>query len=83
MLHFYVSIKLANSVDPDQTPHSAASDLGLHCLLRTVCPIRVNMVFTLYYNYANFQALGGFSVFMSPGTDLTDNARFGSRSVLD
>ena len=22
----------ANSVDPDQTPHSAASDLGLHCL---------------------------------------------------
>ena len=23
----------ANSVDPDQTPHSAASDLGLHCLL--------------------------------------------------
>ena len=23
---------LANSGDPDQTPHSAASDLGLHCL---------------------------------------------------
>ena len=22
----------ANSVDPDQTPHSAASDLGPHCL---------------------------------------------------
>ena len=22
----------AKSVDPDQTPHSAASDLGLHCL---------------------------------------------------
>ena len=22
----------ANSVDPDQTPQSAASDLGLHCL---------------------------------------------------
>ena len=22
----------ANGVDPDQTPHSAASDLGLHCL---------------------------------------------------
>ena len=21
-----------NSVDPDQTPHSAASDLGLYCL---------------------------------------------------
>ena len=24
---------VANSEDPDQTPHSAASDLGLHCLL--------------------------------------------------
>ena len=23
----------ADSVDPDQTLHSAASDLGLHCLL--------------------------------------------------
>ena len=23
---------LANSIDPDQTPRSAASDLGLHCL---------------------------------------------------
>ena len=22
----------ANSVDPDQTPHSTAPDLGLHCL---------------------------------------------------
>ena len=22
----------ANSIGPDQTPHSAASDLGLHCL---------------------------------------------------
>ena len=26
----------ANSEDPDQTPHSAASDLGLHCLPNTV-----------------------------------------------
>ena len=28
----------ANSVDLDQTPRSAASDLGLHCLPRPVCP---------------------------------------------
>ena len=28
---------MANSVDPDQMPRSAASDLGLHCLLRPVC----------------------------------------------
>ena len=26
----------ANSGDPDQTPHSAASDLGLHCLKITL-----------------------------------------------
>ena len=26
----------ANSGDPDQTPRSAASDLGLHCLLSTL-----------------------------------------------
>ena len=26
----------ANSGDPDQTPHSAASDLGLHCLPVTI-----------------------------------------------
>ena len=29
---------MANSVDPDQTPQNAASDLGLHCLLRPGCP---------------------------------------------
>ena len=27
---------LANSTDPDQMPHSAASDLGLHCLPITI-----------------------------------------------
>ena len=29
---------MANSVDPDRTPHVAASDLGQHCLLWYVCP---------------------------------------------
>ena len=29
---------MENSVDPDQMPHSEASDLGLHCLQRTICP---------------------------------------------
>ena len=28
---------MANSVDPDQRPHSAASDLDLHCLQRPIC----------------------------------------------
>ena len=35
----------ANSGDPDQTPHSAASDLGLHCLPITHLGIfRLNLV---------------------------------------
>ena len=29
---------MANSVDPDQTASSEQSDLGLHCLLRPICP---------------------------------------------
>ena len=29
---------MANSGDLDETPHSAASHVGLHCLLRHVCP---------------------------------------------
>ena len=31
---------MANSVDPDETPHSAASHLGLYCLLR---PVHLNI----------------------------------------
>ena len=30
---------MANSVDPDQMPHSVASDLGLHCLPKLSLPI--------------------------------------------
>ena len=30
--YFEYIFLLANSEDPDQTPHSVASDLGLHCL---------------------------------------------------
>ena len=29
----------ADSGDPDQTPHSAASDLGLHCLPVTLLQV--------------------------------------------
>ena len=39
---------MANIVDPDQMPHSVASDQGLHCLLWPVCLsvliLRINMV---------------------------------------
>ena len=29
-----IARQVANRLDPDQMPHSVASDLGLHCLLR-------------------------------------------------
>ena len=35
----------ANSVDPDQTPRSAASDLGLYCLpMSLLCDARLKWV---------------------------------------
>ena len=33
-----IPVYMANSVDPDQMLHVAASDLGLHCLQRPICP---------------------------------------------
>ena len=40
---------MANRVDPDQMPCSAASDLGLHCLLRFVVQLHsVNTVIGLF-----------------------------------
>ena len=38
MLCLKIAGWVANSVDPDGTPRSAASHLGLYCLLRPVCP---------------------------------------------
>ena len=36
---------MANSIDPDQMPHSVASDLGLHCLLKlSVLILSINIV---------------------------------------
>ena len=32
------AVCMANNVDSDQMLHSAASDLGLHCLRRPICP---------------------------------------------
>ena len=37
-----------NNVDPDQTPHDVASDLGLHCLPMT--PLRVSSKKGLTYH---------------------------------
>ena len=34
-----ITVCMANSVDPDQMPHFAASDLDLHCLQSLYVPI--------------------------------------------
>ena len=31
LFYFWWKILSANNIDPDQTPHYVASDLGLHC----------------------------------------------------
>ena len=41
----------ANSGDPDQTPRSAASDLGLHCLPNTL--LRVSRLQWVKHCYSN------------------------------
>ena len=38
----------ANSADPDQTPHSAASDLALHCLPITLLWVSTGLIFPLF-----------------------------------
>ena len=35
-IQFLMENSLANTVDPDQTPHYVASNLGLHCLPMTL-----------------------------------------------
>ena len=49
---------MANSVDPDQTPRSAASDLSLHCLQGLSVPVlRVITVYILEGNEGPDHAL--------------------------
>ena len=48
---------MANSVDPDETPHSAASHLGLYCLLRPVCPNTYGKYGTTVYVVVSDQVL--------------------------
>ena len=50
---------MANSVDPDEMLHSAASHLDLHYLLRPVCPNTVNMLLILKQFYGIFDWPGG------------------------
>ena len=68
---------VANSVASDQTLHSAVSDLGLHCLLRTVCSNTYGYHCTLdtwkssMHNKCSYQSLFCwqtrlFSIFICP-----------------
>ena len=63
---------VANSVDPDETPRSAASHLGLYCLLRPVCPntygkygnTTVNEIYD-FISYMRPQNIGTVNVLLS------------------
>ena len=55
-MHFDLSEnagRLANSVDPDQTLRSAASDQGLHCSLNSVCPNTKYGRFSPFFSFRN------------------------------
>ena len=56
-LHILREKLFANSQDPDQMPHSAASDLGLHCL-----PIILLGVSRLQWFYINVTVMADSSV---------------------
>ena len=50
----------ANSGDPDQTPHSEVSDLGLHCLPDTL--LRVSRLQWLKLSHTELCNLGLFGL---------------------
>ena len=51
LMYLNIAGRVANSIYPDQTPRSAASDLGLPCLLRSVCPNTSGSILSLYLLY--------------------------------
>ena len=55
---------MANSVDPDQTPHSAASDFSLLCLQSLSVPVLTLLhVITVYVFFFVFFVVFFFVVF--------------------
>ena len=55
-----------NIVDPDQTPHDMASDLGLHCLLMPLFAgfqVKNGLFRDLCFQYRSTVYLTGLSVF--------------------
>ena len=57
MLCLKIAGWVANSVDPDATPHSAVSHLGLYCLLRPVCPNTYGKYGTIFLAYMGMTAV--------------------------
>ena len=54
----------ANSGDPDQTPRSAASDLGLHCLPSTLLRVsRLQWVNLSLHKLARSPLRGPYNIF--------------------
>ena len=45
-----IACRNANSVDHDKAPRSAASNLCLHCLLRSVCPNTIILLDSSYFS---------------------------------
>ena len=51
-----MAVLFANSGDPDQMSHSAASDLGLHCL--SVAPLRVSRLQWIKESFEDAECIG-------------------------
>ena len=55
MLCLKIAGCVANSVDPDETPRSAYSHLGLYCLLKPICPNTFGKYGTVRLEWRNNQ----------------------------
>ena len=54
---------MAKSVDPDQMPNSAASDLGLCCLQWPICPNTLGY-YSMFMFYFSSQKLVNYTIFV-------------------
>ena len=51
----------ANCEDPDQMPHSVASDLGLHCLPNTLLGVSLNLKLCIHIFISTNQYLPSYN----------------------
>ena len=54
---------MAKSVNPDQMPHSAMSDLGLHCKQRPICPQYLGLL-RFSFSIGHYLSLHNFVIFL-------------------